>query len=137
MRNRRRRKQLASGESSKDPATLVDELIQCRNSIRECEEKQKDLRREMMKAGRLDLARQFLRTPMELEDLAGFLWYGRPMVVMEETMIPSRPLKRSIRCQVKPVPINPTFQKQFVIERSDDGETRRLTKSRADAITSS
>jgi hypothetical protein len=148
MRNRRRRT-LASGESGtpspmkktiqtnrvrKDPATLVDELIQRRNSIRECEEKQRDLRREMIKAGRLELARQSLRTPMELEDLAGFLWYGRPMVVMEETMIPSRPLKRSIRFPVKPQSINRKFPKKFVMTQCD-GESRPLTKSRAVAIT--
>jgi hypothetical protein len=114
---------------------LVDELIQRRNSIRESEEKLRGIRSEFIKAGRLDLARQTLGTPAELTDLAGFLWYQQRMVISEETMMPSRPSKHSIRFPIKPQSTNRKFsQKEFVMERRD-GEGRPLTKSRARAIT--
>ena len=82
-----------------------------------------------------------LETPHELKELAKFLWYGEPILIAKETIMPSRPLKSWIRCQVTPRPINREFSKQFLLERSDDGvhdlnrqslpgdgEMRRLTK---------
>ena len=115
----------------------LDELIQLADSIRECEEKLGERRGEMIKTGQSGLARQFLNTPAELRELAGCLWYGRPAVFTEQTMmIPSRPSKSRIRCEVKSLPINGRSPRKFELVRSDESETRPLTKSRADAIAS-
>ena len=131
-------------------AAVVDEFLEAANSIREAEREMRNCRLKMIETGRLDLARQMLETPHELKELAKFLWYGEPILIAEETIMPSRPLKSWIRCQVTPRPINREFSKQFLLERSDDGvhdlidevcqamgEMRRLTKFSADALTSS
>lgn len=114
---------------SKDKvAPLVTKLVEGRKRIRESEEELRNIRREAIKAGRFDLARQSLETPSELQDLAELLWYDRPIVITEETLMPSRPSKRS---QVKPAPIDVKFQKKFVMQRSDG---QPFPKARADTL---
>ena len=82
---------------NKDPAAFVDRWLQLVNRIHEKEEKMTACRREFITAGRMDIARKMLYTPWELKELAGFLWYGQPIVITEETMMPSLELVKCIR----------------------------------------
>jgi hypothetical protein len=104
-----------------ETSARVTELFEVRNKTRELESEQRVLRAEAIKAGGLELARQFLDTPSELKDLAQFLWYDKPIV-----QLTGEP-------KVKAATIDQGFPKKFVLERVE-GRRRRLTKSRADAI---
>jgi hypothetical protein len=94
---------------------------QLTNEICECEKETRAFRVEAIIAGRLDLARQFLRTPVELKDLAEFLWYGRALVTLEKTT------------KAEAAPINQRFPKKFGMRRSDG---RPFAKARADTFLS-
>ena len=108
-------------EDNSQTSALVTKLFELKNRSLQLEKEQRALRMQAIKEGELELARQFLDTPGELKDLAQFLWYDKPIVQLD-----GKP-------KVKAATIDQRFAKKFVLERVE-GRTRRLTKSRADAI---
>jgi len=90
-------------------AALVDEGGRLDRKIREDQRRKREIRAELKKAGRLDLARKFLEAPTELKDLAGILWFNEPLVTFKR--------KDS---DAKTNAVSPTdFPKRFELERTE------------------
>jgi len=93
--------------SKKQVAALVDKMGRRQEEILKGEESLRENRAELMKVGRLDLAKEFLFAPVLLQDLANFLWLDQALVS----------ISNSAELAAPPAPAT-NFPKTFELDRA-------------------
>jgi len=66
-------------KSASEIGALVDKGVRRHSDILKGQEAIKEIRDKFKQAGRLDLARKYLKLPTELRELADVLWYNKPL----------------------------------------------------------
>jgi hypothetical protein len=107
-------------KTSKITQAFVDESVRLADRIREDQRRMAEIRDRLKEAGRPDLARKFLQTPMELDDLAGFLWRSEALVVF------GRNTEEQDRNAKPPVT---EYQKRLTLEYSKRSEENPAPRS--------